>query len=431
MIAISHGNYENKFNNQRVMWQVGGYASGQNSGALTNLPSGGGVAGAAATYSPTNADWQTVWNNGYNNNGNKGVGGDWLNQAYSQGQAAYQAKNTQTGGAGTGGTGGNPTPTGALPDTSSLNNSANSGMNSTMAAIQNKLNLVRDQANQQIQNAQGTRDYVVNFINQRYPELINRATQAGQNLQQDLSGQKTDLTNLYDRAVAQARKRSEDAALTNRMAARAGNRLGSSFYDQIVQNNQENLGSTLGASDMERISKLAGIDTQSTRVQQDTNNQITDLNSQKDQATYSAFDEYKNAVQQADYLSKAGLADFGSEQAAAENNLQSKLDSIAQWAQGMAQQKQALDAQYGTTGDNGSVGTALANTATGNSAFLTNNAITPQATNVQNFSSALLGTGAQTNGNNAANQMGMSNQKPLTLQDILNGVTSGGLTVSQ
>src|ERR1035437_4551697 len=332
MIAISHGNYENKFNNQRVMWQVGGYASGQNSGALTNLPSGGGVAGAAATYSPTNADWQTVWNNGYNNNGNKGVGGDWLNQAYSQGQAAYQAKNTQTGGAGTGGTGGNPTPTGALPDTSSLNNSANSGMNSTMAAIQNKLNLVRDQANQQIQNAQGTRDYVVNFINQRYPELINRATQAGQNLQQDLSGQKTDLTNLYDRAVAQARKRSEDAALTNRMAARAGNRLGSSFYDQIVQNNQENLGSTLGASDMERISKLAGIDTQSTRVQQDTNNQITDLNSQKDQATYSAFDEYKNAVQQADYLSKAGLADFGSEQAAAENNLQSKLDSIAQWA---------------------------------------------------------------------------------------------------
>jgi hypothetical protein len=182
---------------------------------------------------------------------------------------------------------------------------------------------------------------------------------------------------------------------------------------------------------MERISKLAGIDTQSTRVQQDTNNQITDLNSQKDQATYSAFDEYKNAVQQADYLSKAGLADFGSEQAAAENNLQSKLDSIAQWAQGMAQQKQALDAQYGTTGDNGSVGTALANMATGNSAFLTNNAITPQATNVQNFSSALLGTGAQTNGNNAANQMGMSNQKPLTLQDILNGVTSGGLTVSQ
>jgi len=58
------------------------------------------VLSAQTSSSPTNADWQTVWNNGYNNNGNYGVGGDWLTQAYQAGQAAFNANKAKTSGTG-------------------------------------------------------------------------------------------------------------------------------------------------------------------------------------------------------------------------------------------------------------------------------------------------------------------------------------------
>lgn len=295
-----------------------------------------------------------------------------------------------------------------------LSQNAQSGLDSTMSAIQNKLNLVRDQANQQISNATGTRDYIMDFINKRYPELQRRVEEQQGNLLGDLGTQKTDLTNLYDRANAQARRRAESAALQNRNAARAGNRLGSSFYDETVAQNQESLGSTLGASDLERIGKLAGIGTQETRVKQDTANTLNDLDTQKNQAAYQAIDEYNKSVQQAEYLSRAGLADFGTEQAQAEQNLQSRLDAIAQWAQGLAVQKMALDAQYGSNGADGSVGSSLA-TLTGNTNdFLTKNASTPLGTNALNYSSKILGTPQQISTSNPYANQGVS-----TTDDIL------------
>jgi hypothetical protein len=296
-----------------------------------------------------------------------------------------------------------------------LQKSAQSGNDATMQAIQEKLNLVRGQAQQQIQNAQGTRDYVTNFINTRYPELQNRVEQQRTNALQDLGTQQTGLQNLYDQANATARRRAEDVALQNRMTARAGNRLGSSFYDQAVQSNQENLGRTLGASDLERIAKMAGIDTQKTRTNQDFNNTINDLDTQKNQAMYSALDEYNKAVQEANYLSNAGLADFGASQAQATQNLQSRLDSIAQWAQGMAQQKQALDAQYGTNGSDGTIGTRLADIGNQNASFLTQNAQTPAGSHLQNISLNTLALPQTATGN----QYAYANQGLSKTDDIL------------
>ncbi len=301
---------------------------------------------------------------------------------------------------------------------------AKAGYNSTIDAIQKKLDLVRNQAQDQITNATGSRDYLVNFINQRYPELQNRVNQQRDTANQGFDTQQTTLQNLYDQANAKARRASEDAALQNRMSARAGNRLGSSFYDQTVQGNQENLGRTLGASDLERIGKLAALGTQRNTSNQNFDNTINDLNTQKDQATYQAMDEYNKALQQADYLKQAGVNDFGTSESQATQNLQSRLDSISQWAQQMAQQQQAFDAQYGK---GGGFDTTLGNYAANNQSFLAGNAATPAGNAANTYTPNVI----QAPQNNIApNLLGFGNQKPLTLQDILNGVRPGGLTAA-
>jgi hypothetical protein len=295
-----------------------------------------------------------------------------------------------------GGGGGAPAP--AQPPENNLyddlQGSAESARNSTLDAIQRRLDETRTQARQQISNAEGTRNYIVDFINQRYPELINRVNQQRSDFEQDLSGQETDLTNLYERANAQARRRSESAALQNRMAARAGNRLGSSFYDESVQSNQENLGRTLGESDLERIGKMAAIGTQRTRGNQDFKNTINDLETQKNQATFQAVDEYKRNVQQAEALERAGVLDFGEGQAQAEANLQSRLDSIAQWAQGMAAQRQALELQYG---QGGGFDSTLSRIGNANDEFVAGNADTPSGNAALTYAPTLSTPQAQTN----------------------------------
>lgn len=282
---------------------------------------------------------------------------------------------------------------------------AQSAHDSMLSAIQKRLDETRYQAKQQIDNATGTRDYVTKFINERYPQLIDRAQTAGNRLTEDLTGQATDLTNLYDRAVAQARRRSESAALQNRMNARSGNRLGSSFYDQAVQNNQEELGQNLGNTDREKIGKLAAIGTQKTRIGQDTENTIQDLESQKNQATYSAIDEYKKAVQQSEALSRAGVLDFGEGQAQAEQNLQSRLDSISQWAQTLALQKAQIAGKYDT---GGTFDNSLSSLASSNNNFIRGNASTPAATNTANYQSTILGNPQAAASNNFIANQGIS-----------------------
>lgn len=310
--------------------------------------------------------------------------------------------------------------------TQQLTDNARSGNSATIQAIQNRLNETRRQADQQISNATGARDYLTDFINKRYPELQGRVEQQRSNTIEDLGKQQTDLTNLYEKANAQARRRSESAALNNRMAARAGNRLGSSFYDQIVQDNQEGLGRTLGESDLERIGKIADIGTQRTRSNQEYDNTINDLDTQKNQAVYQAQDQYNKAVQAADALSRAGVLDFGEAEAQAAQGLQSRLDQIAQWAQGIQATQQNLSSQYST---GGAFDTGLSGLASGNQQFLTRNAVTPQANALQAYTpeGLTLNSGS---GTDLANVLSLAgNQKQLTLDDILKGVSSGGLTL--
>lgn len=302
-----------------------------------------------------------------------------------------------------GGGGGGSTDSHINPDTgvwddeyyARMNANAQSGHQSMLSAIQRRLDETRNLAKQKISNATGTRDYIVDFINKRYPELQKRVEQQKANTFEDLDTQKTDLQTLYDRANAQARRRSESAALKNRMSARANNRLGSSFYDETVQGNQEGLGRTLGESDLERIGKVAAIGTQKTRAGQEFDNTINDLDTQKNQATYQALDEYKRAVQEGEALERAGVLDFGESEAAAAQNLQSRLDSINQWAQNLSMQKLSLG-KYDT---GGTFDNSLSGMQTQNQNFLSSNAQTPAGNALGTYAPTTMASPA-TGGNN-------------------------------
>lgn len=330
--------------------------------------------------------------------------------------------NTSNGGGGGSSSNANPhinPATGAWDDNyyARLQQNALLGNKATLDAIQKRLDFTRQQAQQQIDNATSARDYITNFINQRYPELTNRVEQQRTNALNDLATQETQLQNIYDQANAQARARSQDAALQNRMAARAGNRLGSSFYDQLVSSNNENLGKTLGASDLERINKMAALNTQKTTTNQNYDNTINDLETQKNQAQYQAMDDYNKAVQAANALSQAGLVDFGTSEAEAANNLQSKLDAIDQWAQGVMQGQNTL------SGLSGGLDTTLSGLSGANQSFISNNAQTPQATALNSYTPTAFNLPTPQQNRAVVGNQGRS------LQDILNSIGQGATTI--
>lgn len=229
----------------------------------------------------------------------------------------------------------------------SQRNNAQSGYNSSLQAIQNRLNEVRNSARSKINQAASDRDYILNTLSTRYPELINRVNQQRESSLGELDTQEKKLQYIYDKANAQARRRSESAALQNRMIARAGNRLGSSFYDETVAQNRENLNSTLGESDMERADKIGAVGTQRTETNQFFDNTVNDLEFQRKTAEDQAVREYQKNVADAEALERAGVLDFGEGEAQARSVLDSRLGQIDAFVQNLAMRRQELDASLG------------------------------------------------------------------------------------
>lgn len=310
------------------------------------------------------------------------------------------------------------------PDTSSFVNNAQSDRDRTLGAIQARLNETRNLAGEKIKQATGDRDYIMDLINKRFPDLINRANARRTEAIGELDAEGVQLGQLYDRANAQARRRSEDAALQNRMSARAGNRLGSSFYDDAVASNQENLIDVLGASNQEEITKTDALGRRKSETGRYFDETVKDIEYQRDAASQQAISDYQNAVAQAEALSRAGVLDFGEAQAAAEANLSSKLDQINMWAQNIALQRGNLDKTY----------------STGNESITGFTTMTPELTNTLGQTQGLGGLqtytpqvlGATTSGPQSMvdplSMMSFSRQpekKPL-LETILAGLGLGG-----
>jgi hypothetical protein len=214
-------------------------------------------------------------------------------------------------------------------------------------AIRARLDMVRQQANQQRSRAAQDRDYIVNQADTRFPELINRAESRRTSALGELGTEETKLGNLYAQAQAQARRRAESAALKNRMVARANNRLGSSFYDELVASNQEELGRTLGANDLERLDKISAIGTRKGETNRYFDETVNDLDYQKQTLLDQANKDYRRQVDEADYLDRAGVLDFGEGLAQAQANLQSRLSQIQQLAGNLASTRMQMDAAAG------------------------------------------------------------------------------------
>jgi hypothetical protein len=206
----------------------------------------------------------------------------------------------------------------------------------TLAAIQNRLNAARETASGVRNRAKESFDYLTKSISERYPALIDSTEQKKTSALTTIGQQATDTANAYERANMQTRRASENAALQTRMNARAGNRLGSSFYNDAIGQNKEALSTQLGASNLEAISKRSAYDTQKNDTTQYYNDAIREIQNTAKDAEQQAYQEYQGAVAQADQLEKAGLLDFGEGVAQAEQNLQSRLSQIDAYANALA-----------------------------------------------------------------------------------------------
>ena len=221
------------------------------------------------------------------------------------------------------------------------------GYNRSLEAIRARLNEVKNQAGGIRNRATDTRNYIMEMVERQFPELIQRAERKQESSIGELDKEQTTMERLYAKAQAQARRRSEQQALKNRMSARAGNRLGSSFYDDIVAENQENLIGTLGEADVEKLDKVDSINTRKGETKQYFEDMIFDINTQKQQAERQAVEEYNQLTAQADALERAGVLDFGEAEESARQQLESKLSQISSWADNMARTASGLNQTYG------------------------------------------------------------------------------------
>jgi hypothetical protein len=306
-------------------------------------------------------------------------------------------------------------------DTSGFLSSAQADRERTLGSIQNRLNEVRRLAGEKLGQATQDRDYIMESISTRFPELINRAESRRTESLGELDTEERKLGNIYDRANAQARRRTESAGLKNRMLARAGNRLGSSFYDDIVAENQEGLIRTLGESDLERADKVAAVGNRKGETNRYFDESIKDIEYTKEQATQQALRDYDAQVREAQALERAGVLDFGEAQAVAESNLSSRLDQINQWAMNIAAQRQSLDAAYGR-------GTQAINSfQTYNDPLNTALSDTDDLTGLQAFAPNMLAGGGRSGGtNNLAYLLGFgrSPEEEKTLGSIMGRFTA-------
>lgn len=246
-----------------------------------------------------------------------------------------------------GGNGSTPSSSIQLPDNGNAEQRAQDERARTLSAIQARLDETRRLAKDKISRATEDRDYITNTVLPRFDDLITRANDRRTTQLNDLGEEEVKTQNLYDKAAAQARRRTESAALKNRLVARAGNRLGSSFYDDLVSGNQENLIRTLGENDVERLDKVGAIGKRKTETERYFDETTKDIENQKTDASNEAIRSYKEQVAAAEALDRAGVLDFGEGVAQAESTLSSRLDQIDQWAKNVALKRMELDAIYG------------------------------------------------------------------------------------
>lgn len=247
---------------------------------------------------------------------------------------------------------------GSVPTSGPVNN-GNNATNfqfqpgpSTLDLIRERLKAAQDQAGQAVQRATQNKNDTLGFITDQYGNLQSQAKQRLQSSLDTLGQEGTKLTDIYGRAAGDQRRRTANADLTNRNRARAMNRLDSSTYDNLQGQNTADLTRSLGVLDQEQANKQAALGTRTTDTTNYFNNLGQQLDTEQTHLKQQALSEYQQAVDQADALSKAGVMDFNQGLAQAQQQLQSRLDGIAQSASNLALSRQQAAAQIAAAGGN-------------------------------------------------------------------------------
>lgn len=248
---------------------------------------------------------------------------------------------------GSGDTGGNvPTgPTG--PTGPSAEEIARQELQSKLSAINARLQQMRDIAQRNIGTARGVRDEVIGNIAQTYANLTQQA-QSRRNAALEALGQEdVGVQNLYGRAGGTARRAMESALTRNRMAARAMNRLDSSFYDELQAGATEGGRQAISDLAQEQAGKRAAIGTRKTETEDWFNQQASTIAQEEASLKSQAEREYQNQVNAAADMERAYGIDSLAAAEQAEREFSSKLAQIDAYIQDRGTQLIQLAAATG------------------------------------------------------------------------------------
>jgi hypothetical protein len=230
------------------------------------------------------------------------------------------------GGGGDGGSGDRP----AGPSPEEL---AEQQKRSQLQDIANRIQQMRDIAQRNIGQARGVRDEVVGNIGNTFTNLRSQAEGRRDTALDTLGQEDVGVQNLYGRAGGTARRAMESALTRNRMAARAMNRLDSSFYDDRQAGVVE--GGRQAVSDLaqEEAGKRAAIDTRKTETENWFEQQASTIEQEEATLKSQAEQEYQNQVNAASDMERAYGIDSLAAAEQAQNEFQSKLNQIDQYIQ--------------------------------------------------------------------------------------------------
>jgi len=229
------------------------------------------------------------------------------------------------------------------PGTREAENSLYSRLNS----ILNNLALYRQMAQAERERAGKYKEEVLGKIKTSYEDLLNKAGQAKNRALETLGQEDISVQNLYGRAAGTARRAMESALLGNRMAARAMNRLNSSFYDDLQARTRESGARTLGEIAEEEAGKRSDIGTRTTDAKTWFDQQTVEIERERQDLDNQAEKDYQEQLRLADFEEKAYGIDAIDQAAQAERDYLSRLDAIRQYAQNKALTVAQIAAQAG------------------------------------------------------------------------------------
>lgn len=204
-----------------------------------------------------------------------------------------------------------------------------------LGLIQQKLNMIRDTAGRTVERARGLRDEIKGNVDTTYGTLKKSVQDRLGTVLGNLDQEQIGVENTYGQASAKARKSIENAILSNRMKARAMNRLDSSFYDERQADlNDQGIATQNSLSD-EEAQKITGIGTRRTEAKNEVENKLTSLDTEAASLKSQADRDLQAQVDAANDIERNAGIDMSADIENAYQEHRSRLQAIQDRAEGI------------------------------------------------------------------------------------------------